>query len=639
MKTHFLKCWPGNASYVFHWTGMLLVLLFFARCETDSPQKKDENNADTTSNSSSADTTDLSAIDTSMIYIPQEFQNMDFYDSSSTWYFGRSRQSDHFIVFWGAGYGSYDPGSDEIPEAYQVDIDDLLDKAESFYDLNINHLKFAETGVGKSNLDTYKMMIFLFYQEDWLATGSGYDNVIGALWVSPSTCKPVGSTIGHEIGHSFQYQVYCDLGGTSGFRYGFGGNGGNTFWEQTAQWQAYQSYPTEAFSSYHFTDVYTVNYHRHVLHAWYRYASYFIHYYWTDKHGIDMIGKIWREAQEPEDPIQAYMRITGITNAQLNDEIYDAASKFATWDLDAIRDVGADYIGKLTYSATKQSDGSYLVDYDHCPGTTGYNVIRLNVPAAGTVISTDFTGLVNESGYNQVSDPTRAGWRYGYVALLEDDTRVYGTMNQGTTNTVSFTVPQNCSKLWFVVTGAPSTYAQHPWDEDETNDDQWPYSVEFSNTDLYGTISFDGSETPEDITFTYDVSFPVSSTDYVGATVSMDDDVMDLAEAFVLQPTEITDDMGESVLFYAVESDGSLNAITTANGYGHWFDASGDVISWGTDAMVYSEYDATNFSFTLGQYPGHLASGDTYTIKQALVYEYASGQTVRATFVFNITIE
>ena len=71
--------------------------------------------------------------------------------------------------------------------------------------------------------------------------GRGYDNVIGALWVNPSTCKPVGSTIAHEIGHSFQYQVYCDQilrGETdawafkSGLRYGYeGSNGGNGFWE------------------------------------------------------------------------------------------------------------------------------------------------------------------------------------------------------------------------------------------------------------------------------------------------------------------------------------------------------------------------------------------------------------------------
>ena len=107
----------------------------------------------------------------------------------------------------------------------------------------------AKVGQGKSMLDNYKMQIYLIYQDEWLATGSGYDDKIGALWVNPSTCQPVGSTIGHEIGHSFQYQVYADkvnMEGAAkdlhhGFRYGFGpdGAGGCAFWEQCAQSVSY----------------------------------------------------------------------------------------------------------------------------------------------------------------------------------------------------------------------------------------------------------------------------------------------------------------------------------------------------------------------------------------------------------------
>jgi hypothetical protein len=480
------------------------------------------------------------------------------------------------------------------------------------------------------------MQIYLFYQTEWMATGSGYDDVIGALWVSPNTCQPVGSTIAHEIGHSFQYQVFCDKVGTSGFRYGFGGNGGNAFWEQTAQWQSYQSYPEQVFDNYNFAE-YNKNCFRHVCHEWQRYASYFIHYYWADKHGVDIIGRIWREALNPEDPVQAYMRITGISVSQLNDEIYDAATKFVTWDLSAIRNLGANYIGTQTYKCNTLADGSYQVTYDRCPGTTGYNVIPLNVPEAGTEVTTVFSGLVNDSGYNQVAAPTRAGWRYGYVALLKDGTRAYGAMEKGTNKTVSYNVPANCSKLWFVVTGAPNTYAPHAWDENEKNDDQWPYKVKFTNTDLLGNVTFDGTETVKDTTLTIDVSFPFSSTVYVGSTVSYD--IVKLAKAFVLQPSEITNQIGKNISFYGVESTGTLNAKTTANGYGHWFDAAGNICAWGTTAKVYSEYDASKHSFTIGQYPGHCAAGNKFTIKQALVYQYEPGKTVQATFVINVTIQ
>lgn len=574
--------------------------------------------------------------DTLAIYVPNEFRDLPFESNSSTWSYNRSRQSEHFIVFWGADYGNNEPNAAAVPEAYKVDIDDLLEKAEQFYDLNINTLKFADIGMGKSNLDKYKMMIFLHYTTEWMAYGSGYDDVIGALWISPSTAKPVGHTIAHEIGHSFQYQVYCDLKGGTGFRYGFGGNGGNTFWEQTAQWQANQSYPVQAFAAYDFT-VYTENYHRHLLHENYRYASYFIHEYWADKHGIDIIGRIWREAQQPEDPIQTYMRITGVSDGQLNDELYDAASKFVTWDIDAIRTNGQNYIGAHTNNFTVLADGSFQVAYDRCPGTTGYNVIPLDVPLAGTTVSCLFTGMVNAVGFNQVSDASRAGWRYGYVALLANGTRVYGDMAQGTESNISFTVPQNCDKLWFVVTGAPTTYAPHAWDEIETNDDQWPYKVKFTNTSIVGYVAFEGDEEPEDITLTYDVSFPYDAVNYSGTTVSIDR--VQLAQAFVLQPSQITGLIGNSIKFYAIESNGSLNERITANGYGHWFDANGDLADWAeSSSRLFSEFNESTLVFNVGQYPGRLTTGDEFTIRQALVYEYETGKNVQATFVFNVKI-
>jgi len=600
---------------------MVLIALYSTSCTEQFPQEKVIQEEEP---------------DSLEIYIPNEFADMDLSDDSSTWSYQRSRQSEHFIVFWGKQYGANDPNSSEVPEFYRVDIDDLLQKAESFYDLNIGELGFAQTGEGQSNLDNYKMMIFLFYQEEWLATGGGYDDVIGALWVNPSTCKPVGSTIAHEIGHSFQYQVFCDLGGGAGFRYGFGGNGGNTFWEQTAQWQAFQSYPQQAFTSHHFP-VYIDNYNRHICHENYRYASYFIHDYWAEMHGRDFIGRLWREAANPEDPIQAYMRITGISNEEFNDEIYEAAAKMATWDIDGLRENGVDYIGKHKYDYETLEDGSHQVAYEFAPGTTGYNVIPLNVPEGGTTVSTTFTGMVNAPGYNTVADPNRAGWRYGYVALLNNGKRVYSNMNEGTTGQASFKVPQNCSKLWFIVTGAPNTYLPHPWDDDESNDDQWPYKVKFSNTNIYGIIEFPDGAVPSDTDLTYDISFPVSGTNYSGTSVELD--VVELAEAFILQPNEITDELGASIQFYGVESDGSLNSTTTANGYGHWFDANGNICNWGEEAMVFSEFNEGNFTFNIGQYPGHSQSGDTYSISQAFVYEFEPGQTVQATVTFNITLE
>ena len=569
------------------------------------------------------------------IYKPIEFGNMDYEDNSSKWSFERSRQSEHFILFWDAKYQNNDPGSAAVPEKYRVDIEELLNKAEDFYTLNVQQLKFADLDLENTKLKTYKMMIFLFYQDEWLATGAGYDDKIGALWISPGTTQPAGHTLAHEIGHSFQYQVHADLGNGHGFRYGFGGNGGNGFWEQTAQWQAFKAFPSQVFTAYDFS-VYIENYHKHLHHENYRYASYFIHYYWTQVHGQDFIGKIWREAQEPEDPVQAYMRLTGIDTKAFNDEIYDAASKMVTWDLDELRDLGADYIGAQKFDYTTRSDGTHVIAKDFAPQTTGYNVIPLKVPEGNTEVSVNFKGLPNETGFNSV-DASIAGWRYGFVALKDNGARVYSTMQSSTEGEHSFNVPEDCSKLWLVVTGAPAQYSPHAWDEDNSNDAEWPYAVKFSNTNILGYVDSSAGQTPQSVEFNYAVNFPEDATAYSGKTVTVEPS--ELAEAFQLSANEISSSMGSAIKFYAINSNGDLISETTANGYGHWFNAAGDVIGWGDNAYLFSEFDEAGMKFSIGQFPGRLKTGDNYTIRQALVYEYESGKSVQATFTFEIKIE
>lgn len=575
------------------------------------------------------------------IYKPQEFSNMDLNSESSTWSYTRSKESDHFILFWGKEYGAQNPNDASVPDAYRVDTDELLAKAEEFYDLNVNQLKFAETGSGKSNLDKYKMMIFLYYTADWMATGSGYDDVIGALWISPSVCQPVGRVLAHEIGHCFQYQVYCDLKGGSGYRYGYGVTGGNVYWEQTAQWQAYQSYPEEIYSVTYFP-TYLANSNLHMLHERLRYENYFTNFYWAEKHGIDIVSKLWRQAFRPEDPVETYMRITGITLEQFHDEVYDAATRFVTWDLDALRTAGAEHIGEYTtyFNAVNASTATYRVEPRSCPGTTGYNVIALNVPEANTEVAIEFNGEANYSGFNTV-DASIAGWRYGFVALLQNGDRIYGDMAKGTDNRVSFVVPNNCDKLWFVVTGAPTKYTPPAWDDNDANDEEWPYRLKFIKTNILGYPNVEGNDdvgAPRDVTLTYDVSFPYDASGYSGSTVSVGGS--QLEEAFLVQSAEISSLMSSGkIKFYGVEPNGTLNPTFTATGYGHWFNSAGNIVNWGTTAYVFSEFNANELTSFIGQYPGRLQTGTTYTIKQALVYEYETGKTATAIFVYNVRLQ
>jgi hypothetical protein len=121
------------------------------------------------------------------LYIPQELRTNDFTKSTSKWCWSRSKASTNWIVFWEAGFGN-DPKSSPTP--YTVDIDDLLIKAEQIYSYYANTLKFIDSSNSKAN--QYRMMIFLSYSTEWNATGAGYDDVIGSLWINPSSAQPVG---------------------------------------------------------------------------------------------------------------------------------------------------------------------------------------------------------------------------------------------------------------------------------------------------------------------------------------------------------------------------------------------------------------------------------------------------------------
>ncbi|WP_431294493.1 DUF6055 domain-containing protein [Pedobacter sp. P26] len=65
------------------------------------------------------------------------------------------------------------------------------------------------------------------------------------------------------------------------------------------------------------------------------------------------------------------------------------------------------------------SDSFYQPDASFCPKITGYNVIPLKVSNGNTTVSAFFQIVANAPGFNAVN-LMNAGWRYGYVALMND---------------------------------------------------------------------------------------------------------------------------------------------------------------------------------------------------------------------------
>ena len=408
-------------------------------------------------------------------------------DNSSHWSYERSLQSKHWILFWESGYGTAAPAS----------VATILKTADRIFEFYADSLKFITINQGKSKTDTYKMIIRLRSTDEWEASGSGIDNQIGLLTLSRwAYTSRDGQTVAHEIGHCFQYQVHCDNGNNNGWMYNWGRSTLNVFWEMCAQWQAYKFYPQMQFGNEWFNA--SINgQHRHPLCAQYRYENFFIQDYFCQRHGMDIIARLWNESQSPEDPLQAYMRLTmrGTTQnklAQLGDEMWEYGARMASFDMDHIRARGKASIGKRAQTKlSKDADGFWWPSKDNCIENWGNNVIRINNPGRATTIYAEFEGKVGAEGY-VTYNKARAGWRIGFVALKRDGTRLYGDIERPSfkepDKVIAFDCPAGCTYVWFVVSGAPSYYWTHDWLSwsEEGQTEQWPYRVRFFQTNVYG---------------------------------------------------------------------------------------------------------------------------------------------------------
>ena len=126
----------------------------------------------------------------------------------------------------------------------------------------------------------------------------------------------------------------------------------------------------------------------------------------------------------------------------------------------------------------------------------------------------------------------------------------------------------------------------------------------------------------------FDVTLPISDN---YAYVTLDLKGNEVAEILGLNKNEIAN----KVKFYGEEPDGTLNSRTTGEGTGHWFDADGKIVAWDPNgtSMIYSNVDLATMTTKIGHMPNKVSAGNTYTVKQAIVY--GSNQV---TFEINVSI-
>ena len=171
----------------------------------------------------------------------------------------------------------------------------------------------------------------------------------------------------------------------------------------------------------------------------------------------------------------------------------------------------------------------------------------------------------------------------------------------------------------------------HGWDEDETNDPQFPYAIALEGTTLanysepltmtyategdilVGRLSLDISAADgEWIAGNYDIA-EQAVADYFGISVGS------VANVLVqpLNGVRQTAQEGKIVVFNE-ESDGTLSDMPTAN-VGYWGDSKGDAVAWGNNQKIY--YEINGSVFTLGKLGSDAgAAGESLTMRPVLVY-------------------
>src|SRR6185437_448029 len=400
----------------------------------------------------------------------------DFYNPDSEFSFKHSKSTDNFVLFWDKEYGD-DPMANAVTNL-RFDVDEILKEADRFYNYYIDTLKWADD---KSPAKKYMFLFFVIGGPGGTAFGGTIDNKIGAFWTPATRINhgPYG-VVAHELGHSFQGLIRSEAGA------GFSGGSIN---EMTSQWMLWQVYPDwMTFENYHLV-AYMKATHLAFLHEENQYHAPQLLEYWSEKHGVDFIAKMWREVQRGEDPVMTYKRLTGITQDQFNDEVFDAARHFVTWDMPRIEKVAARYANQHTTAIDAVTNGWYQIATNKCPQNYGYNAIQLKVPAGETKISLDFRGIVGAEGYNSVH-PEWAGWRYGFLASREDGSRVYGDTFSKSPGTAEFTVPADTKFLWLVVSGAPTEHWIHAGrrfrrgnsSTAASPNEAWPYQFKLTGT-------------------------------------------------------------------------------------------------------------------------------------------------------------
>lgn len=383
------------------------------------------------------------------IYIPRDLKDNDFSNPDSKWSYARMAYTDDIIVFWEKPFGDdLSKAPDLEGHNMKIDMNNLLDKLQSFYNVFKNDMKFTLSG---TKADKYRMMVMLNYSLEGTAYGGDYDNTIGALWIAPNRVQDSKlNCIAHELGHSFQSQVACDGQGES-----WGGGG---IFEMTSQWMLWHVNPEWTTDENYHWKGFIENANLRFLAGENIYHSPYILEYWSMKHGITVMADLFRAGKRGDDPASTYMKMFNLTSEDFAKEALDCYSRLITFDFPGKHETSKCYAGEFLNNKELQMYGA--------------NVMKLNIENKKK-ISISFKGANTDDGY-----------AYRLVAVDGDANATYGDISTKQNGKLKMELPAGTTAAYLVVTGYPKgeykPYNFNPYSRKKTAETPHIYEYKYS---------------------------------------------------------------------------------------------------------------------------------------------------------------
>lgn len=213
---------------------------------------------------------------------------------------------------------------------------------------------------------------------------------------------------------------------------------GGGFFEMTSQWMLWHVNPYWVRDELYHWDAYRRTPHKAFLNWENVYHSPYVLEWWSQNHGLDIIGDIYKTASNPEDAADAFIRLTKMSAEQFNDDLFEANRHTVFLDF------------KHAFAQTRPYAGNWpQLDAAGAPEAGGFDVRRMPTPRRGERIDVVFQGKAE-------GDDT--SWRYGFVAMLQDGTCRYSPIYYKVRARVRYKAPkdQNVRELYLVAMVAPS---------------------------------------------------------------------------------------------------------------------------------------------------------------------------------------